>query len=697
MSGRSAWKRGVFWLAVSCVLACGAGVGGGAAATAAPAVPDAGTASWGNAQVVPGPGGAPTAVFAVSCTAPGDCAAGGGYGGGQAFVVSESGGVWGSAQAVPGLAALNTGGDAVISAISCTAPGYCAIGGTYAAQTVSQDQAFVDNETDGVWATAIEVPGSGALNVDDGAGVGTVSCASAGNCVAGGSYEDASGDIQAFMANESNGTWESAQEVPGTAALNVNGNAQVISVACPSAGNCSAVGNYADYQDEGEDQAFVVDETDGNWGTATQMEGLSTLEGDLGISYADTISCPSAGTCGVVGTYWNGDADDEAFVANETAGVWDDAQQVPGIGTLTGPGGVSWSGNGGCDAGCEDISCPAAGYCTAAGGMIGGFAVPSQAFVVDETNGTWGNAQEIPNIATLNGGDTVNVNAVSCGSPGNCSTGGNYLATSNTPTGDTSAFVADETGGVWGNAQQAPGTAALGGSSGANLEAIWCVSATNCVAGGTSASGGWTADKSHFQPTTTSLSLSGPTVTYGNEQAEQVSVAVAPASGTGTPTGMVKVTAGSATLCAITLASGTGSCTLAAAQLAAGTVSLTASYGGDSSFSASSSASSPLTVAKASSTASLTRSTAKVTYGRERDERLSVVIAAQYQGTPGGTVKISGETTTLCTITLASGKGSCRISDKKLRAGTYHLVAVYGGNADFVKSTSAASTLKVLK
>ncbi len=91
------------------------------------------------------------------------------------------------------------------------------------------------------------------------------------------------------------------------------------------------------------------------------------------------------------------------------------------------------------------------------------------------------------------------------------------------------------------------------------------------------------------------------------------------------------------------------------------------------------------------------RSTAKVTDGHEKDERLSVVIAAQYQGTPAGTVKIRTGTTTLCTITLASGKGSCRLSDKKLRAGTYHLVAAYGGNADFARSTSTARTLTVVK
>jgi hypothetical protein len=49
----------------------------------------------------------------------------------------------------------------------------------------------------------------------------SVSCASAGNCGAGGFYRDAAGIDQAWVVSEKNGTWGKAEEVPGTAALNV--------------------------------------------------------------------------------------------------------------------------------------------------------------------------------------------------------------------------------------------------------------------------------------------------------------------------------------------------------------------------------------------------------------------------------------------------------------------------------------------
>src|SRR5262252_4023203 len=72
----------------------------------------------------------------------------------------------------------------------------------------------------GAWQAAIEVPGTGALNKGGTALVTSVSCASAGNCAAGGLYTDRSGHRQAFVASQANGTWHAAVEVPGTAALN---------------------------------------------------------------------------------------------------------------------------------------------------------------------------------------------------------------------------------------------------------------------------------------------------------------------------------------------------------------------------------------------------------------------------------------------------------------------------------------------
>src|SRR5262249_57667339 len=82
-------------------------------------------------------------------------------------------------------------------------------------------QAFVASETNGTWHAAIEVPGTAALNKGGFATVSSVSCASAGNCLAGGSYFAAEADIQAFVASERGGTLHAAVQGPGTAALDI--------------------------------------------------------------------------------------------------------------------------------------------------------------------------------------------------------------------------------------------------------------------------------------------------------------------------------------------------------------------------------------------------------------------------------------------------------------------------------------------
>src|SRR5437868_581177 len=89
---------------------------------------------------------------------------------------------------------------------------------------------------------AIEVPGT-ATRVSGGyAFLSSVSCATVGNCAVGGHYPDGSGNAQAFVVDETNGSWGDAIEVPGAATLNSGGFASVSSVSCATVGNCTAGG-----------------------------------------------------------------------------------------------------------------------------------------------------------------------------------------------------------------------------------------------------------------------------------------------------------------------------------------------------------------------------------------------------------------------------------------------------------------------
>jgi hypothetical protein len=100
------------------------------------------------------------------------------------------------------------------------------------------------------------VPGIAALGGS--AETISVSCGAAGNCSAGGWYQSGDSPPQAFVVSQVNGTWGTAEEVPGIAALNTYGS-ETFSVSCAAAGNCSAGGVYTD--SSGHEQAFVVSKT----------------------------------------------------------------------------------------------------------------------------------------------------------------------------------------------------------------------------------------------------------------------------------------------------------------------------------------------------------------------------------------------------------------------------------------------------
>jgi hypothetical protein len=389
-----------------------------AAAVPAGATPLA-SGTWGKAEELPGI----TALSAgnggqsdtMACASAGNCSGGGFYQdstGQQGFVVDERDGTWGSAEQVPGLEALNTAGNASLGSVACASAGDCSAGGTYSTAATDGLQGFVVSEKNGVWGKAKELPGLGALNTGGEANLVGVSCASAGNCALGGAYYTVGGQFEAFVATEKNGTWGSAREVPGTAQLNVGGSAGVMSLSCASAGNCSAGGTYTD--GSGQSRAFVVEETKGTWGHATQVPGLAAL--NKGGAYVSSVSCSSAGNCGAVGNYTD-----------------------------------------------------------SSGGQM---------FVVNETGGTWGDAEEIPGTAGLNMGDGF-ASGVSCGSTGNCGATGWYGLAN----GDSAAFVVSESGGIWGDAEPVPGLAAFA-PDGSNGEIVSCASANHCSASGIASSPG---------------------------------------------------------------------------------------------------------------------------------------------------------------------------------------------------------------
>jgi hypothetical protein len=367
---------------------------------------------------------------------------------------------WGDAIQVPGTAALTTGTGAQAYSVSCPSAGNCTVGGDYS-DSNGDPHTFVADETDGSWGNAIQLPGT------ESGSISSLSCASAGNCAAGGSFSDSSGG-QESVADEVNGIWGNAVEIPGLAALDTGDNSNVFAVSCPSAGNCVVGGYYAESFTLW--QPYVASEVNGTWGNATEVPGMATL--NKGEAEVQSISCTSAGNCSAGGSYGGVETassviDSQAFVVNEVNGVWGNAIQVPGSAAL----------NTGTDAGVISMSCSSAGNCSA-GGNYTDSSSHAQAFVTEEVNGTWADAIEVPGTAALNTGGNGWVASVSCTSAGNCAAGGQYTDSSH----HAQAFVTDEVNGTWGDSIQIPGTG-LGTGIGQAFS-VSCGSVGNCVAGG---------------------------------------------------------------------------------------------------------------------------------------------------------------------------------------------------------------------
>jgi hypothetical protein len=574
-------KRRAAVLLLATAAACGALAGGPAMAAGAPSP----AGHWGNAQKLAGLGKLndhDAQVTAVSCATPGNCAAGGNYEDTakqtHAFVASETSGRWGKAiqVAVPGSVVTSQ-----IDSVSCGSPANCEAAGSFT-DSGSHRHVFVVAELNGSWGMASEVPGVATLTGSEMFSYfGLVSCPSAGNCAIGGSYLTAPGFGYVFVADERNGVWGTAQQAPGITDLHKTAFASINSVSCASPGNCAAAGRYVDASLKG--QAFVVDEKAGTWGRAQPVPEMSMLKAVS--STAESVSCASAGNCTVAGHYTDDHNKTQAFIADETGGTWGSPQQVPGTGALNVAG----------IADVTSVSCGAPGNCATIG-----FYTDSKGnrhvFAADEKNGTWQAARTLVGAGGLSFFET---GAVSCATAGNCVATGIATTESGLRVIEH-AVVVQEVNGGWGRARELPGSAALNRGGDAAVLTASCASPGNCAVGGwyTDKAGkeqAMVSDESSM--TAISLSLSAAKARFGHEQTEKISVKVTARTG-GTPGGKVTVTANQRTACVITLAGGKGSCTLSARKLSPGSYQLTGHYAGDGTFGGSASAAKTLTVTR---------------------------------------------------------------------------------------------------
>ena len=156
-------------------------------------------------------------------------------------------------------------------------------------------------------------------------------------------------------------------------------------------------------------------------------------------------------------------------------------------------------------------------------------------------------------------------------------------------------------------------------------------------------------------------------------------------SGPGTPTGVVTWWDGTTELGNFALNGNSAS--LTTSTLSLGTHSITANYGGDAVFAASTSAALTQTVGNTTTTnTSLTSSANPSTAGQF--VTFTATVTPNGSGTPTGSVKFKDGGATLGSASLSGSQAS--YSTSSLSTGTHSIAAVYGGDTNFSGSTSAA-------
>jgi hypothetical protein len=235
----------------------------------------------------------------VSCTDALDCVAVGNYVNplenslGLEFV--ESRGNWGAGAGVTlpaGAAPASTVGDqtAVLSSVSCPQTGDCSAVGWYF-DNDENGQGLLVREQGGVWQPGLQaaLPANAVGGLEkQSAGLGWVSCASAGNCLATGVYTDLGYNSQGLLLSEINGVWQTALEAPLPRHASSQQTAATDQSDCTAVGDCAVIGEY--YDTHGRLLGYTISESGGSFGRPAAVSVPGATSSELKLSLDSILS-----------------------------------------------------------------------------------------------------------------------------------------------------------------------------------------------------------------------------------------------------------------------------------------------------------------------------------------------------------------------------------------------------------------------
>ena len=345
----------------------------------------------------------------ISCSSRIDCT----VVGNGATIEAETNGQWGTpiTLSIP----IPTLGES-FNSVSCSSAGDCtAVGEAEGTTAADGDVGIVATETSGTWGAVTLIPSIGEESP-----LVSVSCSDALDCTAFGS--DGNGDPLAVT--ETDGTWGAPVElypegIPG------DGQGELDGVSCVGPGDCTAVGIEGD-----STVRFVWTETNGAWGTPTQVSDANDL---------NAISCIDASDCTAVGT--------GSTYVTESDGVWGP------VTALSGP-----------ESDLEGVSCTAVGDCVAVGGGLPSYWI--------ESGGVWGPQETVPEPD--GGGGLTSVSCISatiCTAVGDEGVNLTYVTSTLVPGG---TVALKKSSGLYGNYTESASGSGWGATSDSSVALYEC-------------------------------------------------------------------------------------------------------------------------------------------------------------------------------------------------------------------------------
>jgi hypothetical protein len=292
-----------------------------------------------------------TILWQMACHSAAMCVAAGDYGdlaGEHLLLLTGHGSSWTAIKApLPAGAASSSGGYIpTVNSVACLSASACVAAGYYHDSSGRSYGLLLTGHGSSWTATQAPLPAGAAAS--PGAILSDVTCPSATECVAVGSYSDSAGDVQGLLVTGQRSSWTATQApLPGGATRSF---ASLSDVACPSATICAATGEYFDSAAR-QEQGLLLTGHGSSW-TAVKAP---LPPGATGVTLGD-VACPSAATCAAMGGYLDSAGHQQGLLLAGHGSSWTATRMPRPADAAANPLATLYK-----------VACPSAATCTATG------------------------------------------------------------------------------------------------------------------------------------------------------------------------------------------------------------------------------------------------------------------------------------------------------------------------------------------